>query len=137
MGGQALCAVRLFEFFDDVRGDAAAVGEFVAVGLGPVADGFGLFLRAGLGHNGAGGVRGLLGAAAGAARAGDEIGEGVPEFGGVVRLEVDVVGDAVQAEAHGFYVLGGGAIEVIDELDEHLLRHDLVRFLAGLGEREQ
>ncbi|KOV83458.1 hypothetical protein ADL03_20490 [Nocardia sp. NRRL S-836] len=123
----------LLELLDDMRGDATAVGELVAVGAGPRTDCLSLFFATGLGYHGACDGACLLRASFGAPRTGDEVREAVPQSRRVVRIEIDVVGDAVETEADGFDICGCGAVEVVDELNKNLLCHELLRLLCGFG----
>src|SRR5690625_395088 len=109
-------AVSLLVRLADGSGDAAAVGDLEALPAGPFTD-----------------ACGLAGAAAGAAGAPgattahtacllDPGGQVGAQLGRVLRGQVDLVGDAVEGEAHGLVRLG--AIGVIDELHIGLSCHE-------------
>ena len=51
----------------------------------------------------------------------DVAGQGVAQRGGVLVVEVDLVGGAVEPEGHG--LRGVTAVDVVDQDDVHLLRH--------------
>lgn len=96
----------------DGGGDAAAVGDLVAVAARPVPD------RDGVLPVGCGALRcaggGAAAASAGAAGVIDPGRQVLPQGGGVLGVEVDLVVGAVQAEGDGL-VGGEGVVEVVDQ----------------------
>src|SRR5699024_1855302 len=109
-------SVRLGVGLADLRGDSAPVADLVAVLLGPLAD----LLR----------LRGS--AACGAPAPGDlpttttsgrahPWCECIPELASILRIQIDLVGDAVQRKRHRLF--GVGTIDIVDEQDANLLGH--------------
>src|SRR4051794_9763317 len=107
----------------DLRGDTASVGHLEAVVAGPGAD-------VGGARSGAG-ARPPATPPGGPARGADGRRKGVAQLAGVLGVEVDLVVLAVQGEGHG--LLGGGAVDVVDEDDVHLLRHQATYFSGKSG----
>jgi len=130
----SLGSVGGVEGLDHGLGDAAAVGDLVAVLPGPGSDRRGLLAVERLrprprdrGH--------LLGSAAARRRASGLAGRGdvrrqrVAQRGGVVVGQVDLVAAAVEAERDRARRSGAvEVVEVVDELHVHLLCHAYFRF---------
>jgi hypothetical protein len=58
-----------------------------------------------------------------AASRSDEVGHAVTQPIGMVLGEVNLVLDTVQAEGHGADVVGRRAVQIVDQLNNYLLRH--------------
>ena len=99
----------------DLGRDTAAIGHLHALLAGPLANGLVLLpiRRRGTSSrlNPSRTTRPPL-ATTGTASTGDEVGERVTELARIVRRKVDLIGDAVQAEADG--LLCPGTVQVID-----------------------
>src|SRR5690625_539831 len=109
-------SVRLGVGLTDLGRDPATVADLVAVLLGPLAD----LLR--LGGPAARGAPapGDLPTTTTSGRA-DPWRECIPELASILRIQIDLVGDAVQRKRHRLF--GVSSIDIVDEQDANLLGH--------------
>lgn len=120
------------ERVDDGGGDAASVGDLVAVAARPVADDSGLFATGT--SVGAAVARGRGASATGTAGVLGPGREVLAQGGSMVGGEVDLVGHTVESEGNRL-VCSLIVVEVVNELDGRLLGHGVG--LLKIGDRNR
>src|SRR6266545_2365962 len=119
-----LAAVRFLKADEQIVRDSATLGHGLALAACPLADGLGVRLAVGVATSRGRAAR----LAAGTARVAHVLRKGFPQPAGVLGRQVDQEIHAVEGKGHGF--VGLPTVEIVNQLDNGLLRHDVLRVLS-------